>query len=108
MDKFFYRVMLNASEKRIDFSIISPSEDLLEFLECSTTTKVQAFLNKRFHLKGCEVSILLTFTSFLITDDWVLRDSENPDKVSFVFLGHNQSGKSYTSRNKEQLKMNFQ
>ena len=85
-----------------------PSEDLLELLECSVTTKDLASLNQRFHLKGCEVRIILTFTSFLLTGNWVVRDSENPDKVSFFFLGPNKSGKSYSSSNKEQLKTHFQ
>ena len=107
MNKFARRLILNTSAQSIDFPAQTPSEDFLELVECSTATKAQASLNQRLHLKGCEVNIPLALTSFLISGDWVVRDTENPDKTSFFFLDPNQAGKSYTSRNKEQLKIHF-
>ena len=67
MDNFIPRMILNNSTKRIDLSAQSPSEDFLEILECSTTTKAQVSLNQLFHLKGCEVRVLLSFTSFMMS-----------------------------------------
>ena len=45
--------------------------------------------------------------AFILLGDWV-NESEEPDKVSLMRLGSNQTGVNHNTKNKDQLRMHFQ
>ena len=108
LEQFVQDFILIALSRTLDVTATALSDSFAELLDCPSTARAQASLNHKLHQKGCEVNVPLPMVSFLLTGDWIVRHSDNPDKLSFMFLGPNQSGKLYTSKNKDQLRVHFQ
>ena len=108
LDDHAQKMMLNSSAECNEFSDTSPVSTLKQLLNCSTASKSQICLNQMLQLKRCKVSVGLAFASFLMSGDWIVRNSENPDKFSVFFLGPNNDGRQFKSTSKDQLRTHLQ
>ena len=56
--------------------------------------KSQSCANQMLYPKKRKVTVALAFVAFLIAGDWIVRNLEDPDKISLLFLGPSNNGKS--------------
>ena len=98
----------NASSTSTNFSAIGPIASLQELLNCLTMAKAVASLNQKLHLKICKVNIQLTFMTFVTLCNWVACNSNELDKISFLFLGSNNNGRKFNTKSKNSMRIHYQ
>ena len=92
LDDHVKSMILVASSESTEMSVAKPTDSLKTILDFSAATKSQSCLNQVLHLKKRKENVALTFVAFLIASDWIVRNSEEPEKMSLLFLGLNNDG----------------
>ena len=98
---------MNASAITTHSPVTIPRPAFAELLKCSSATRARMPFSNELEQKGCELDSNLAITKFILLSDWVNK-FEKPDKLSLMWLGSNQKGVSYDSKNKCQLQIHFQ
>ena len=100
--------ILNSSAESAEASAAEPVDALSQILDCPTADKSQGCLNQSIRSRKCKVAAALPFATFLISGDWIARDSKGTDKISLLFLGPNNKGNARKLSSKDCLSVRFQ